>query len=246
MRNLHKIMELPTGNGHPKKVLELFIEKAPLPCNANDLPYGFNVFCTLRLWLLECGRFKLIAPSFREITFTLQCFSSGSNKSVGEWLQQCLEIRLLCLSWELFAHVEWNSGLTSNFAMMETTQIFMDQAVVLKMKLKRTWIKFGRLGVASQQPVSKPASSQSASSQPASQQPASSKPAASSQPPAVSQQPAGQQPAASRQPQSAASSQRAGGQQPAASSQQPVPSHQPPAAKQQPARRGQQPAASSQ
>ena len=106
-------MELPTGTGHPKKGVELFIEKAQLTCAPSDSLYNSDVLDTLRLWLLECGRFKLIAPSFREIIFGLQCFSSGSNKSVGDWLQQCLEIRLLCLSWELFVHVEQNFGLTA-------------------------------------------------------------------------------------------------------------------------------------
>ena len=37
-------MELRAGTEHPKKAMELFIEKAWLPCNPNDLPSGLCFF----------------------------------------------------------------------------------------------------------------------------------------------------------------------------------------------------------
>ena len=47
IRNQHNTVALPTGNGHPKKAMELFIENARLPWCSNDSPYNSNVLYTL-------------------------------------------------------------------------------------------------------------------------------------------------------------------------------------------------------
>ena len=91
-------MELGIGNGHPTKAMELFIENAQLTGSSNDWPSGLNVFGTLMLWLLECGRFKLIAPhlgrSYSHFNVLAQLpigplvggCSNASEQSCCEWV----------------------------------------------------------------------------------------------------------------------------------------------------------------
>ena len=50
----------------------------------------------------------------------------------------------------IFMNVDEGFALTSNLAMMEMTNLFMDQVVVLKVKHKKTWTKFVRLEVSEQ------------------------------------------------------------------------------------------------
>ena len=54
------------------------------------------------------------------------------------------------MSWVIFLHTEDNFALMSNFMMMGSKHIFMDQAAQQRSKLKRIWTKFVKLEMSDQ------------------------------------------------------------------------------------------------